>query len=94
MSMKKKNTGLSHAELLSLDVLITVAQQRGRSLEDRLQRTEEVTESLAEMTISGPRLSESDLKIIRQIRELASRLEIAPTLDELVKLRGESLRQG
>jgi hypothetical protein len=96
----KENTGLSLAELLLLDALISVAQKRGRSLNDRLRSAEEQAESMAEVHMEmwearngGLELSARDRRIIAQIRELAGRLEIAPTLGQLIELRGEALRQ-
>ena len=87
-----QDTGLTLAELLSLDSLMAVAQQRGLSLDDRLDNTQELAEAMAAIH-GGLELSAGDRETIVKIRELASNLEIAPTLGELIELRGEALRQ-
>jgi hypothetical protein len=95
----KKDSSLTITELMSLDMLITVAQKRGRSLDDRLSSTEEQAEGMAEVHEAmwearhgGLELSDHDREIFAKIRELASNLEIAPTLGELIELRGQALR--
>lgn len=97
--MKRKNS-LTLTELLSLDALIAIAQQRGLSLNDRLSSTEEQGEAMAEVHAAmaearhgGLELSAKDREIVSQIRSLAKNLEIAPTLSQLIELRGEALRQ-
>ncbi len=96
----KQDTSLTLAELLSLDALISVAQQRGRSLNDRLSSTEEQAEAMAEVHEAmwearhgGLELSAKDKVIITQIHDLAKKLEISPTLGQLIELRGEALKQ-
>ena len=87
----KYDASLTLTELLSLDVLITVAQQRGRSPGDRVSNTEEIAEAFAEVH-GGLQLIASDQEIIAKMRELAQNLTIAPTLGELIELRGQALR--
>lgn len=96
----KQDTSLTLAELLSLDALITVAQQRGLSLNDRLSNTQEQAEAMAEVHAAmwearhgGLELSAKDRQIITQIHDLAKQLEVAPTLGQLIELRGEALKQ-
>jgi hypothetical protein len=95
----KQDSSLTITELMSLDMLITVAQKRGRSLDDRLSSTEEQAEAMAEVHEAmwearhgGLELSDHDREIFTKIRELASNLEIAPTLGELIELRGQALQ--
>jgi hypothetical protein len=92
-----QDSSFTMVELMSLDMLITVAQKRGRSLDDRLSSTEEQAEAMAEVHEAmwearhgGLELSDKDREIFAQIRELANSLEIAPTLGELVELRGQA----
>jgi len=94
------NRGLTVAELASLDALITVAQLRGRQFTDRLDHTEEqaeaqaaVHEAMWETRHGGLDLSEHDREIITKIQQLASQLEIAPTLGQLLELRGDMARE-
>ena len=87
----KYDASLTLTELLSLDVLITVAQQRGRSLADRVSNAEEYAESFAEVH-GGLELSPGDREIIGRMRELAQNLSFAPTLGQLIELRGQALK--
>ena len=95
----KYDDSLTLTELLSLDVLISVAQQRGRSLNDRLSNTEEQAEAMAEIHEAmwaarhgGLELSAGDREIIGRMSELAQNLSIAPTLGQLIELRGQALK--
>ena len=97
----KQNAGLSHVELLSLDLLIAVAQERGRSFDDAVDNTEEQAQAQAdrvqaqwEARHGGITFSDRDREVISKIRELASTLESAPTLGELIELRGKALQGG
>ena len=99
-SKSKKSTRLTAAELASLDALITLAQQKGRKLTDRLDHTEEQAEAQAELHEAmwearhgGFEFGQRDREILRKIRSLASELEVAPTLKQLVELRGAALRE-
>jgi hypothetical protein len=95
------NSGLSYTQLLSLDSLIAHAQQRGLSFDDRLDNTEEQAHAQAELHEAmwearhgGIVITERDREILSQIRELASQLELAPTLGQLIEMRAEALRGG
>jgi hypothetical protein len=94
----KDRVGLTVAELASLDLLITVAQQRGKDLDDQIDNTQEQAEAQAdaheamwEARHGGLELSDRDRETLGRIRELAATLEIAPTLRQLVELRGAAL---
>lgn len=96
----KKETSLTFSESLSLDALIALAQERGLSISDRVTNTQEEAEAQAEVHEAmwearhgGLELSDHDRTIISRIRELASQLEIAPTLGQLIELRGEAFLQ-
>jgi hypothetical protein len=98
--MMNGEKGLTLAELLSLDALISVAQQRGRSFDDRLDNTEEIAEAqmamheaMWEARHGGLEVSQRDREILSQIRDLAMQLEMAPSLGQLIEIRGEALRQ-
>lgn len=95
----KKEAGLSYSELINLDSLIAVAQERGLSLGDAVKSTEEQAEAMAEIHEAmwearhgGLQISARDREIISKIRDLASQLELAPTLGQLIQLRGEALK--
>jgi len=85
-----RKRGLTGAELASLDAIITIAQARGQGIADRVQY---VTDACLATVHDGffP-LNPHDQEIIRKIRDLAATLEIAPTLGELIEMRGEALR--
>ncbi len=92
----KRNVSLSAAELASLDLLITVAQQRGRGLDEVIVKHEEQAQAMADVHVAmwearhgGLEMSGHDLAVIAQIRELASTIEFAPTLGQLLDLRGQ-----
>lgn len=96
----KGKSGLSHVELLALDLLIAVAQERGRSLTDRVSNAEEQAEAQAEAAEArwearhgGMLISEHDKEIVAQMKDLARKMESAPTLNQLIEMRGEALRQ-
>ena len=93
------NAGLAAAELASLDLLITVAQLRGRGLDDRVTKNEEQAQAQMDHAVAmydarhgGLEFSQRDREILRQIGELASELEVAPTLGQLIEMRGEAVR--
>ena len=93
------DTGLGAAELASLDLLITVAQQRGRGLGDPVTKDEEQAQAHMDLAVAmydarhgGLEFSDRDREIIRQIGELAASLELAPTLGQLIEMRGEAVR--
>lgn len=95
----KDRVGLTAAELACLDVLVTVAQQRGKGLDDRADNTLEQAEAHAaaaeamwDARHGGFQISDRDRETLGRMRELASSLELAPTLRQLVELRGEALR--
>jgi hypothetical protein len=94
-----REQGLNALELASLDLLISIAQARGRGFDDRLESVTEQTEALVEVHEAmwearhgGLELSERDRETIVRIGELAASLEIAPTLGQLIEMRGEALR--
>jgi hypothetical protein len=101
-----RNKGLSFAELRSLDALIAVAQQRGRSLDDHLDHTEEQAEAQAavheamweerhavEGRHGGLELSARDRELVARIRDLAMQLQFAPTLRQLIDLRALAVQR-
>jgi hypothetical protein len=92
----KHELRLTALELASLDLLITAAQQRGLSVSDRVAKTvdqADVHAAHAEAHAKGIELSAHDRRIFQQIRELASQLETAPTLGELLDARAAVVRQ-
>jgi hypothetical protein len=96
--MKPTET-LTIAEIMALDTLITVAQQRGRGLRDRLVSTEEQAQAQNDAHVAmwearhgGLEISDRDRETLRKIRELAATLEVSPTLEQLLELRAEAVR--
>lgn len=96
--MKTRQT-LSIAEIMTLDTLITVAQQRGRGLHDRVVKTEEQAQAQADLHQAmwdarhgGIEISEHDRVTIRKMRELAATLEMSPSLETLLAIRAEAVR--
>jgi len=92
----KKDLRLTVLELASLDLLITAAQQRGLSRADLVAKTVDTADihaAHAEAHAKGIDLSIHDQRIIQQIRDLASQLESAPTLDELLEARAAVVQQ-
>ena len=92
----KEQLRLSAVELASLDLMITAAQQRGLSVADKVAKTvdqADVHAAHAEAHAKGIDLSAHDRRIVEQIRELASQLEAAPTLGELIEARAAVVRQ-
>ncbi len=91
---------LTHAELASLDALITVAQSKGRTFDDRLEDDECVAEAQMAMVETrmegrgGIEFSEHNRQILGQIRELASQLQGAPTLGQLMEMRSQAVQEG
>jgi len=90
---------LSPVELASLDLLITVAQSRGLSLEDRVTNTQEQAEAQAEHAEAmwearhgSLDYVETDRETLRRVRELSVGLETAPTLGQLLELRAQAVR--
>lgn len=96
----KKESALSHYELLRIDSLITYAQERGLTMNDKIKYDTDQTEGFADLHEAtwatrhdGYQLGENDKAIFAKIRELAAQIEFAPTLGELIQYRAEALRQ-
>jgi hypothetical protein len=92
----KRKLSLTALELASLDLLITAAQQRGLSGKDPVARTVDTADIHAlhaEAHAKGIEISTHDKAIFKQIRDLASRLETAPKLDDLIAARAIVVRQ-
>ena len=77
----KDHVTLSPAELASLDLLITVAQSRGLSLDDRVTKTEEQAEAQMQMAEAmwearhgGLDYVETDRETLRRVREVSADL--------------------
>jgi hypothetical protein len=87
-----KETRLTIRELASLDAVITAAQARGLTLADRVTKMTDYTEALIDVH-HGIEISRPDREILGRMRELASQLEMAPTLSQLIEARGEAVRQ-
>lgn len=92
----KQELKLTALELASLDLLITAAQQRGLSGTDLVAKTVDTADVHAlhaEAHAKGIDLSVHDRRIFQQIRDLASQLETAPTLDELFAARAAVVQE-
>jgi uncharacterized cupin superfamily protein len=94
-----ERNALGPVELAHLDALITAAQARGLGPDDRVTKTQDqadaqmdIHEAMWEARHGGLELSEQDREVVAQIRQLAGRLEIAPTLGQLIELRAEAVR--
>lgn len=91
----KRRLRLTLGELQHLDSLISLAQEQGVNLDDAVKAQSEIcccgaltAEAKGKFVYSG-----RDLEIIRQIVELESQIESAPTLGRLIEIRGELLRE-
>jgi hypothetical protein len=96
----KPESSLSISQLLSLDTIITIAQERGLGLDDKIKTTNEQAEAVAEIheAMWEARhgafwITDHDQEILGRIKELASQLESETTLGALITMRGEALRQ-
>jgi hypothetical protein len=97
-SSNEKTRTLTASQLASLDALITRAQENGRSLTDTLSTTEqvdmaEIHQAMWNHRHGGIEINDEDIEILGKIRDLAAKLKIAPTLQQLVEMRGEAVRK-
>ncbi len=95
----EQNSKLTPLEILNLDVLIKAAQERGLSFDDEvlhdLDQAEahaELAEAMWEARHGAFVFNEDDQVIIQQIKDLASQLEVSPTLRQLIEMRDEAVR--
>jgi hypothetical protein len=95
--MKPTERRLSIGELKLLDGLISVLQEGGVRLTDSIITREDgccgAIAATAHEDGDRFRFSARDREILARIRELESQLESAPTLGQLVELRGELLQK-
>ena len=82
---------LTASQLAFLDTMITRAQEKGHSLSDILTPPNE-TVGLADAHHPMFEITERDQRIIGQIAELASQLEFSVTLESLIEIRAEAVR--
>jgi hypothetical protein len=77
--------------------MITTLQEQGKTLQDSIVSGEDVCCGAIAATAQEDgnllRFSEHDRAILRQIAELEAQLDSAPTLGQLVELRGELLNK-
>jgi hypothetical protein len=92
----KRKLRLTALELANLDLLITAAQQKGLSGADLVAKTVDTADVHAlhaEAHAKGLEISPHDKGIFRQIRDLASKLEMTATLDDLIAARAIVVRR-
>jgi len=91
----KKSPSLTPSELLSIDRLITRAQEKGLTLKDQVKTS--ITDAQAQATPDAHHplfdISEHDQHILAQIVQLTSKLEHSVSLGELIELRGQLVRK-
>lgn len=93
--MDKPAAPLSHSELNHLDSLIGLLQEKGLTLGDSVKAQSDVCccGAITAETRGKIVFNEHDREIIREIARLEGELEAAPTLGELVEIRGQLLRE-
>jgi len=95
MKEDTKKQQLSYGELLHLDAIITLAQEQGVRFDEKVQAQSDVCccGALA-ATAKGKFVFEGrDQEIVNQISNLERQIGSAPTLQRLVEIRGELLRE-
>jgi hypothetical protein len=95
MENYKKEQQLTYGELLHLDAIITLAQEQGVRLDEKVQAQSDVcccgavtAEAKGKFVFEG-----RDREIVNQIAELERQIGSAPTLQRLIEIRGELLRE-
>ena len=88
----EKTRSLTASQLSFIDTMITRAQEKGYSAERVLTPPQE-TVGLADAHHPLFDISEHDLRIIEQMRELASQLTFSITLSDLIKVRRRRSRR-
>jgi hypothetical protein len=95
--MKPTDRRLLLGELHLLDGLISVLQEGGVRMQDKFTSHEDACCGAITATAQDDgnrfRFSPRDREILGRIRELESQLESAPTLGQLVEIRGELLQK-
>ena len=95
--MKPVDRRLTVGELHLLDGLISVLQEGGVRLDDKITSREDACCGAITATAQDDgnrfRFSVRDREILVRIRELESQLESVPTLGQLVEIRGELLQK-
>jgi hypothetical protein len=88
MSKQPTVRSLKPSQLATIDAMITKAQEDGLRLTDvMLTRTDVLTDIQALFDFS-----ERDLRVVEQIRGLASQLETTVSLGRLIELRADAVR--
>lgn len=92
--MRSPGRRLTLGELQQIDSLISLAQERGLDLGDEVKVQSEICccGAIAATAHGNIVFPERDQEIIRQMAELESQIEYAPTLGQLIEARAALLR--
>jgi hypothetical protein len=89
--MRNPKRSFSAANIASIESMITAALEKGARLGDVVKGAGQdpvVTEGK-----KGFDISDRDIRVLAEITSLYQKLEWAPTLQELIEVRGKMLRQ-
>jgi len=89
--MRKPERSFSAANIANIEAMITAALENGAGLGDVVKGAGQdpvVTDGK-----KGFDISDHDMRVLAEITSLYQQLEWAPTLQELIEVRGEMLRQ-
>ena len=90
----KKKTQLTHLELSAVDLTITALQAAGHTIDGAKDDNprEQWAQGWADAHHPLIELTRRDREIISEIKKLASQLSSRTSLGQLLKLRGEALK--
>jgi hypothetical protein len=90
--LRMKDKSLTASQLARIDLMITLAQEKGFEVDQVFKTHTDETAGLMDAHHPLFDLSEHDREIITQIRELASQLEQSTSLSDLLALRGQAVK--
>ena len=95
MKEDRKSSSSRTGELLHLDAIITLAQEQGVRLDEKVQAQSDVCcRGAVAATARGKFVFEGrDQEIVNEISNLERQIGSAPTLQRLIEIRGELLRE-
>lgn len=91
----RRTQKLTLGELQHIDALISLAQEQGLQLKDKLVANKDITccGAIAADAKGKLRIAARDRQIFRRMAELEAEVKSMPTLGQLIKARGELLRE-